>query len=155
MLPHFAGAATPYMDNDAKACIVGMTLENDRYDLYKALMEATSYEMRLNFERLKACMPNITALRATGGGARSDVWLQIKADILGLDIIALETAEVGAAGTAALAGVAIGVWPDLRSAVAPMGRVRGIFHPDGENAGKYDQLYEKYRGLYKMALDLR
>ena len=147
-LPHFAGAATPYMNMDAKAAMVGLTLEHNQYDLYKALMEATSYEMRLNFERMKDYMPEIKALRATGGGANSDVWLQIKADILGRDVIALKTAEVGAAGSAALAGVAIGLWPDLPSAVAPMGEVRGVFHPNQENARYYNRLYSRYALLY-------
>ena len=54
VLPHFAGAATPYMDNDSKAAFVGVTLETTNYDLYKALMEGTSYEMLLNFNTMKA-----------------------------------------------------------------------------------------------------
>ena len=153
-LPHFAGAATPYMDSDAKAAMVGLTLEHDSYDIYKALMEATSYEMRLNFECMKDYMPTVEALRATGGGAGSDVWLQIKADILRRDVIALKTAEVGSAGTAALAGVAIGLWPDLPSAVAPMGEVRSVFHPNEENAARYDRLYAGYAKLYNAVADV-
>ena len=82
VLPHFAGAATPYMDNDSKAAFVGITLETTKFDLYKALMEGTSYEMLLNFNTMKALTGEIKEIRATGGGATSDVWLQIKADIL-------------------------------------------------------------------------
>lgn len=148
VLPHFAGAATPYMNQAAKAAVVGLTLEHDQYDLYKALMEATSFEMRLNFECLKEYMPRLEVLRATGGGAGSDVWLQIKADILRRDIVALKTAEVGAAGTAALAGVAIGLWADLSGAVAPMGQVRKVFHPNEDMAQRYDALFARYRKLY-------
>ncbi len=148
VLPHFAGAATPYMDNDAKAVIVGLTLETKKTDIYKALMEGTSYEMLLNFNTLKQFTGEIDEIRATGGGARSDVWLQIKADILNAAIIALHCKEVGAAGTAALAGVAAGVYQDLASAVKAMAPVRKIFTPNRENQMVYAELYQKYANLY-------
>lgn len=148
ILPHFAGAATPYMDNDAKAAFVGVTLETSRYDLYKALMEGTSYEMLLNFNTLKAHTGDITEIRATGGGAASDVWLQIKADILGAEITALSCKEVGAAGTAALAGVAIGAFASLADTVKEMAAVRKVFAPQPEKSKRYAALYEKYKNLY-------
>ncbi|MGN0492420.1 MAG: L-fuculokinase, partial [Acutalibacteraceae bacterium] len=99
VLPHFAGAATPYMDNAAKAAFVGVTLETTKYDLYRALMEGTSYEMLLNFNKMSALTGKIDEIRASGGGATSDIWLQIKADILNSEITALAAKEVGAAGT--------------------------------------------------------
>ena len=54
VLPHFAGAATPYMDNTSKAAFIGITLETTKYDIYKALMEGTSFEMRLNFDKMNS-----------------------------------------------------------------------------------------------------
>lgn len=68
VLPHFAGAATPYMDADSKAAFVGITLETTKYDLYRALMEGTSYEMRLNFSRMRAQTGEIREIRASAGG---------------------------------------------------------------------------------------
>ena len=148
VLPHFAGAATPYMDNDSKAAFVGVTLETTNYDLYKALMEGTSYEMLLNFNTMKALTGKIEEIRATGGGATSDVWLQIKADILATEITALSCKEVGAAGTTALAGLAIGVFHDLSSAVSNMVTVRKVFAPDKERSEIYSKYYKKYANLY-------
>ena len=148
VLPHFAGAATPYMDNDAKAAFVGVTLETDKYTLYKALMEGTSYEMLLNFRTMGDCAARITELRATGGGATSDVWLQIKADILGTAITALTCKEVGAAGTAALAGKAVGAYADLAETVNRMATPRKTFVPNEENRAHYAKLYQKYANLY-------
>ncbi len=149
VLPHFAGAATPYMDNDSKAAFVGVTLETTKYDLYKALMEGTSYEMLLNFNTMKAQTGEIGEIRATGGGATSNVWLQIKSDILGTEIMALDCKEVGAAGTAALAGMAMGGFSDLTAAVSKMAPVRKVFKPDAENSKAYAELYKKYANLYK------
>lgn len=95
VLPHFAGAATTYMDNVAKAAFVGVTLETTKYDLYQALMEGTSYEMLLNFNKMSALTGKIDEIRASGGGAASDIRLQIKADILNSEITALAAKEVG------------------------------------------------------------
>lgn len=149
VLPHFAGAATPYMDNAAKAAFVGVTLETNKYDLYKALMEGTSYEMLLNFNTLGAQIPAPKELRATGGGANSDIWLQIKADILNTRIVALSCKEVGAAGTAALTGVAVGAYEDLADTVAKMVTERKVFTPNEAHSAAYAALYKKYTGLYK------
>lgn len=148
VLPHFAGAATPYMDNDSKAAFVGVTLETTKYDLYKALMEGTSYEMLLNFNTMKSLTGEIEEIRATGGGATSDVWLQIKADILNTEITALSCKEVGAAGTAALAGVAVGGFDELQKAISKMVTVRKVFEPNKENSIIYSELYKKYANLY-------
>ncbi len=148
ILPHFAGAATPYMDNGSKAVILGVTLETTKYDIYKALMEGTSYEMLLNFNTLKGFTGEIDEIRATGGGATSNVWLQIKADILNTDITSLECKEVGAAGTAALCGVAMGMYKDLNSAVSVMAPIRKIFKPNDVNKSTYAELYGNYEKLY-------
>ena len=148
VLPHFAGAATPYMDNDSKAAFVGVTLETTKYDLYKALMEGTSYEMLLNFNTMKSLTGEIKEIRATGGGATSDVWLQIKADILNTEITALSCKEVGEAGTTALAGLAVGGFEGLQNAVSKMVTVRKVFEPNKENSIIYSELYKKYANLY-------
>ena len=154
VLPHFAGAATPYMDNDSKAAFVGITLETTKYDLYRALMEGTSYEMLLNFNKMSALTGKIDEIRASGGGATSDVWLQIKADILNSEITALAAKEVGAAGTAALAGTAVGVYENFKDAAAKMASVRKVFSPNPENTEKYNELYHKYEKLYDAVKEL-
>ena len=154
VLPHFAGAATPYMDNDSKAAFVGVTLETTKYDLYKALMEGTSYEMLLNFNTMKSQTGDIGEIRATGGGATSDAWLQIKADILNTEITALNCKEVGAAGTAALAGIAIGGFDKLQEAVSKMVTLRKVFTPNKENSMIYSELYKKYANLYRAVKEL-
>ena len=148
VLPHFAGAATPYMDISARAAVVGMTLETTKNDLYRALMEGTSYEMRLNFDTLRPYVRGVQELRATGGGAKSDLWLSIKADVLGVRIAALACDEVGAAGTAALAGTALGIYSSLPEITAAMAPVRKLFLPDAERKKAYDALYRRYTGLY-------
>jgi len=147
--PHFAGAATPYMDNDTKACFIGVTLEHTKFDFYKALMEGNSYEMLINLEKLKKFTGEIKEIRATGGGANSDVWLQIKADILNKKITCFNCQEVGAAGTTAITGKAIGLYPSIKEAIEKMVPKRKEFYPIEKNVLKYQELYKQYRGIYK------
>ena len=154
VLPHFSGAATPYMDTASRAAIVGLTLENDKMDLYKALMEGTSYEMLINFNALKEHIGKIREIRATGGGATSDVWLQIKADILEREITALDVKEVGAAGVALLVGQAIGIYRDIRKTSSLMAPVRRVFTPNPQVSEVYRALYRKYKNLYRAVKSL-
>ena len=149
VMPYFAGAATPFMDTGAKASFIGLTFEHTKLDIYRALMEGTSYEIALNMDVIKKFLPTPSALRATGGGATSDKWLQIKSDILGVGITALNASEVGGAGSAALAGYATGVFSDLKEAVNIMVPERKSFTSGTEFKDTYEKCFNKYKKLYK------
>ena len=109
VLPHFAGAATPYMDTGSKGVIVGLTTDTSVSEIYRACMEGVVYEMLLNMEYLKDSGVHFQMLHATGGGAKSEVWMQMKADILKLPITALNTVDAGTVGSAMLTGIAAGL----------------------------------------------
>ena len=130
ILPHFAGAANPYMDNGSKAAMIGLTLEHTDADIYKALMEGVTYEIMTNIEHLESFGIRPEKLYATGGGASSDVWLQIKADILNRPVTALLAKEAGACGTCMMAGVAIGIYKDLYEAKTVFVKEKKTFIPD-------------------------
>lgn len=149
VLPHFAGAATPYMDSASRAAIVGLTLESTSSDIYKALMEGVTYEIMLNLEKLCAAGIRPRTLYATGGGAASDVWLQIKADILGIPITALSSREAGACGTCMLTGTAIGIYSDLYEAKKRFVSTGKTYFPRKE----YSDIYAKYYGAYRKLYD--
>ncbi len=149
VLPHFAGAANPYMDNGSKAAMIGLTLEHTTEDLYKALMEGVTYEIMTNLEHLAAAGVSIEKLYATGGGARSSVWLQIKADVLGREIYSLSAKEVGACGSCMMTAVAIGLFDSLEKAKACFVREDGKVTPRADQ----HELYEKYYGAYRRIYD--
>lgn len=148
VLPHFAGAGTPYMDSASKGAIVGLTLAHRTPDLYRAAMEGVCYEMRLNMEALRAAGITLPALRASGGGARNRMWLQMKADILGIPVTALQTADAGTTGSAMLSGVACGIFDDLQSAARAMVRERETFLPRPDMQALYEPVYQRYQKLY-------
>lgn len=149
VMPHFAGAATPYMDSDSKAAFLGVTLEHTKYDVYKAIMEGVTYEMLLNLKRLEKSGIRPQKLYATGGGANSPVWLQIKANILGLPITSLSAPEVGTAGTIMLTGIAVGAFADLSEAKAAMVKEGKTYYPDSKKHEIYMKKYARYEKIYE------
>ena len=148
VLPHFAGAATPYMDSGSRGAIVGLTLATTDRDIYLASMEAVAYEMRLNMERLADSGVRFERLVATGGGAKSKLWMQIKADVLALPFDTLETEDAGTVGCAMMAGVAAGAFADLRAAAKVMVKRTGTFEPNAEMHAMYSAVYKRYKKLY-------
>lgn len=149
VLPHFAGAATPYMDAGSKGAIVGLTLANTQHDIHLAIMEGVCYEMLLNIRQLEKAGIMINQLHATGGGANSRVWMQMKADILNLPVTALQSVEAGATGSAMLVGVATGIFANLNDAAKMMVCPKETYYPRREVHAEYMKYYEKYQMLYQ------
>lgn len=148
VLPHFAGAGTPYMDPGAKGVIWGLTIEHSLCDIYKAVLEGIAYEMRVNIERLREAGIHIRRLHATGGGAKSAKWLQIKADVLGIEIDSLGDSEAGIIGSILLTGVAAGAFRDLNEGAGALVKVLDTFRPHPARKAAYDAHFEQYRALY-------
>ena len=148
VLPHFAGAATPYMDTGSRGAILGLTTESTAAEIYRGCMEGVAYEMYLNYLTLSGSGIHFEKLNATGGGARSAVWMQMKADVLNLPITALKTVDAGTVGSAMLTGVAIGAFRDLNEAAKYMVEETVTYVPRQDMHEKYMQVYERYRRVY-------
>lgn len=149
VLPHFAGAATPYMDTGAKGAILGLTTDTGAPEIYRGCMEGVVYEMVLNARALKDSGVHFRKLHATGGGARSAEWMQMKADMLNLPIVALKTADAGTVGSAMLTGVAIGAFADLKDAADHMVEEIHTYQPRPEMHEKYMAIYQRYEKVYR------
>lgn len=148
VLPHFAGAATPYMDTGSKGAILGLTTASTAAELYRACMEGVAYEMRLNYEALSGSGILFEKLHATGGGARSKVWMQMKADVLNLPITALKSVDAGTVGSAMLTGIAVGLFRDLQDAAEHMVEETVTYYPRQSMHKKYMKIYERYKAVY-------
>ncbi|MGF9696414.1 FGGY-family carbohydrate kinase [Paenibacillus sp. MABNR03] len=149
VLPHFAGSGTPYMNPLAVGAVLGIDFNTTKSDLFRALMEGVTYEMRQNIECLEQAGIRIDKLRACGGGAKSDLWLQIKADIMNKTIVALDIDEAGILGTIILCGVALGEFSSYEEATRRLVKVNKTFHPQAKNRKQYDENYAKYKRLYQ------
>jgi xylulokinase len=90
----------------------------------------------------------IHELRAIGGGARSELWLQLKADILGVPVVTPAVTEAACLGAALLGGVGAGVYADAAQAVTQVLHLTRTYQPDPERAARYERLYALYRAVY-------
>ena len=149
VLPHFTGAGTPYMDSESRGAIVGLTTETTLEEIYRAMMEGSTYEMRYNLEWLSEGGLCVKELRATGGGSQSAQWLQIKADILNLPITSQGDYRAGGIGCAMLAGKAAGSFASLQEAAEIFVKPGRTFEPRQRIHEQYSRNYERYRNLYQ------
>jgi xylulokinase len=154
ILPHFSGAATPYMDGESRGVIIGLTTDTTSIDIYQGLMEGVTYEMLLNMERLLESGIEIRTIRATGGGALSPIWLQMKADILNRPIVSLGAAQSGTLGCIMLAGVACGLYESIDEAEKILVHVNETYIPNLDKHEQYMSLYQKYKKIYDAVKDI-
>jgi xylulokinase len=114
----------------------------------KAILEGLTFELRLNLEAMLACGICLDELVAVGGGAKSSVWLQLKADILNRPLRTLRCREAACLGAALLAGTAAGIYQHLDEAVAQTVRYDREFLPSADRVAAYSERYATYRRLY-------
>ena len=146
--PYLQGERTPHADPDARGAFVGLQLRHDRGALVRAVLEGVAYGLRDSLELLESLGVDAEVARVSGGGARSRLWLEIVASVLGLPLERTEAEEGAAYGAALLAGVSTGVFPDAQAAVAATVRVRDRVEPNPAWQAVYEGGYARYRKLY-------
>jgi len=146
-LPYLTGERTPHPDPNARGLFFGITLRHTRHHFTRAVMEGVAFALRDCMELIKSMGFDSGAVRASGGGARSDVWRRIFADVLDADICTVNVSEGAAFGAALLAGVGVGLYANIEEAVSRTVRVTGITVP-GSDVETYATAYRKYRMLY-------
>ena len=147
-LPYLQGERTPHSDPDARGSFSGLTLHHTRGSLVRAVLEGVAYGLRDSLELLRELGVTPTAGRASGGGARSRLWLEIVASVLGLPLERMVVEEGSAYGAALLAGVADDTFSSAQEAVARCVRVRETIEPNPAWARRYGDGYARYRALY-------
>ena len=148
LLPHFAGSGTPTFDTTSKGAILGLTLSTDKAALAKAILEGLTFELRANLDLLRDGGIDIAELRAIGGGARSELWLQLKADVTGLPVVVPRITEAAGWGSALLAGMGAGHYANAAGVADETLHLERRFEPDPERAARYEDRYRLYRQVY-------
>jgi len=154
LLPDFAGSGTPAFDTASKGAILGLTFGTTKTDLAKAILEGLTFELRLNLDLLREGGVRIDELRAIGGGARSELWLQLKADITGVPVVAPRITEAASWGAALLAGLGAGRFASATEAAEETVHLDRWFEPDSARAARYEERYGLYREVYPRLKDL-
>ena len=148
-LPTLSGATAPRWNDRMRGTFHGLSMHHDRRHLSRAVMEGCVYALRDITTRLAAMGLPGEEIRVVGGGARSAVWCQAKADACAIPVRPVAGSEPTALGAAMLAAVGAGAYDDAAaasSAMAVLGADR--YEPDPETAGAYDEGYDRYRRLF-------
>ena len=147
-LPHLMGAACPEFNPAARGVWFGVGLHHTKAHFVRAIMESVAYMLRRNVETLEALGIAVKEIRALGGGARSPLWNQIKADVLGVPVVTLTTEEQACLGAALLAGTAVGLYPSPEDAAGKLVTLTDRYEPNSTVKPIYDHGYELYVRLY-------
>ncbi len=148
VLPYFSGERTPLNDLRARGVLFGLTLYHTKAHIYRALLEGIAYSFKHNLEAMKNYTGNITNVIASGGGTKSELWVQIVSDVIGQDQLIPIIPTGAEIGTAYLCGIAVGLVKNLdrlgRHALENARKVstRADFYQ------VYKSYYEIYRNLY-------
>ncbi len=147
-LPYLAGERTPHADPDARGAFAGLSLRHDRGALTRAVLEGVAFGLRDSLDLIAQLGKKPELGRISGGGGRSDLWTRIVASVLELPLQRVAVDEGAAFGAAILGGVAAGVWPNVRAAVAATVRPEGLIEPDPEWVEIYKTQRPKFQALY-------
>ncbi len=147
-LPNLAGDRGASHDAYARGAWVGLTLTHSRAHLFRSLLEGVAFSFRSMQDWLEAAGAPVHDVRCVGGQARSDVWNQIKADVLNRTVLLPRVVEAVALGAAILAALGIGAHADLAAAVSAMVGIERQFDPDPARVEQYARVFETYQSLY-------
>ncbi len=154
LLPHLSGAGCPSPNPNLRGAFWGLTLAQGRGHLVRAILESVALMLRGNLELLEELGSEIQEVRSLGGAARSDIWLQIKADVCQKDLVVMECEEAACLGVAMLCCVGSGVYRDLAEARENMVRVKKRIWFDTDKAVVYDRVYQEYLELQDVQRNL-
>ena len=154
-LPYLGGERTPHMNPDAQGMFFGLKLKQDRRYMVRSVMEGVVYALKDNLNIIEEMGVKIDKIIASGGGARSSLWLQIQADVFERDIYLTDAEEQAALGIAVLAGVGTGIFKDLEEGCGKLIHFKDkVYHPNTYNTEIYREGYEIFRELYKSNVHL-
>ena len=153
MIPHISGAFIPENNPDARGVFYGIGINHTRAHFVRAIMESIGFMMRNDIGLLNNLDIEVKKIISMGGGAKSRLWNQIKADITGIEINVPENTETAVLGAAMIAGVGIGSYSSFDEAVKRTVRIKDKYTPDKDIRDIYDENFLKYNDLYKKLED--
>lgn len=146
--PYLMGERSPHGDPDARGSFIGLTNRHTKGHLVRAVLEGVTYGMAEMLSIMRDLGVPADRVRATGGGARSPLWRQMLADIMGATVESLASDEGPALGAALIAGVGTDTYRDFEQATATAVRVTATTEPIQENQKRYSEYFELFNQLY-------
>ncbi len=149
-LPHLQGERAPIWDSASRGTFARIDGRAGAAEMARAVMEGVAFSVRWAFEALQQSTGRkFDIVNIGGGGSRSDVWSQIKADVLGVPLRRAAVPDAAALGAAILAGIGSGTMPSLSEAIRLLVKFDRTFAPRPQYRGLYDDRFGQYRALYE------
>ncbi len=153
-MPYLMGERTPHIDPNVKGGFVGVSLINNHADFVRSVLEGVSFSLKNCLDIIEDMKVDITDVRVSGGGAESEVWRQILADIFNYPLRTIKASEGPALGVAILAGVGVGIYESVEEACEKIIKGKDLVNPNCDNIALYDKIYEVYNSLYPRLKDI-
>lgn len=132
---------------DAKSAFIGLEARHRKKEMLRAIYEGVAFCHKYHIERLRKYIEKLDVVRMAGGAARSSVWMQLFADVLGVPVEISKASELGAMGVAMEAAVGTGLYPDIKSAVSDWVKIKAIYQPNPEKVKFYEKKYQVYKKI--------
>ena len=149
VLPQFGSSGNPHLSMDARGTIAGLSIHTAPEEIYRAILEGMAFQMYLAYERLEKLGTRMESIAMTGGGAASELTLQIRADVFNKKVISLESEESGTVGCMLMAATAVGAYSGLEEGIQRAVKVKKEYLPDQKMHAYYMEKFEKYKALYE------
>jgi xylulokinase len=147
------GERSPLWHTNARGVFFGLSLATRKAALTRSILEGAAFALRHNVEVATGAGAEVREMRSVGGCSRSDLWNQIKADVLGIPVLLPRTSVGSPFGAAILAGMGAGAFPDVRKSLLEMVKLDRRFEPNEANHEKYSRIYQVYRDIYRHLKD--
>jgi xylulokinase len=147
-LPYFAGERTPLHDPRARGVLFGLNLKHTRGDVYRAILESVGFGIRHNLAVMRAEGLNPERIIAVGGGTLNDLWMQLVADIVAVELVIPQQLIGASYGDAFMAGVGIGRFKDLTE-ISRWVKTKKVVTPNLAVHEQYALNYKIFRALYE------
>ncbi|MBC7518741.1 MAG: carbohydrate kinase [Microbacteriaceae bacterium] len=155
VVPYWNAALTPYWDHNARGMMFGLSGIHSRAHIYRAVLEGLAFELRLCFAGVDEALPvPVETIIVMGGGARSELWCQILADVLGRPVVIAVEEESTSLGAAILAAAGAGWFANIREAALAMSQLGQRFEPRQDAMTRYEEFFAVYRELYPSTRNL-
>ena len=146
--PYLMGERTPHCDPNARAALIGLSASHTRAHVIRAILEGVAFSLRDSFTIFKEMQVPVERIRLGGGGARSNLWRQIQADVYAHAVEVVEAEEGAAYGAAILGGVGAGAWGSVDAACDAVVRTAAEFKPQPQSSAVLEKSYHAYRRIY-------
>ncbi|SDC21491.1 xylulokinase [Pelagirhabdus alkalitolerans] len=152
--PYIVGERTPHPDSAIRASFIGAHASHNRGDFARAVIEGITFSLNESVQIFRNKGKTISKVVASGGGAKSDLWLQIQADVFNADVVTLSNEQGPGMGAAILAAVGSGWYPTLKDCAKDFVSYDKTYSPIEENVKTYQALFNLYQDVYHQTKSL-